>query len=1159
MSALSSSFSILFMFWSITMLAKKMAFNGGERVLTKAQQIAVLGSGVVGALAYTFTESFWFSAVEGEVYAMSSLFTAVIFWALLKWDEETSAIKHGELSADNRPMRWMIFIMFLFGLAIGVHLLGLLVLPCMAYVIMFQYKDKVDLKTFILTGVIGVFVLGFVQGVVIPKTIDLASSMEVMFKNSLGLPFMSGAISFFVILIAILIGGLMYTRKKNWKFANSAILGLVMLFIGYGSFATIVIRSNANPPLDENNPENLVTLHAYLKREQYGSWPIGYGPYWNSKVNDNRATWGDRSAFYDRRFVITTKSGAEINSFKHEEDAKAFVEASKKSYDIVEKYHETNKDSRKNQVATYQQNTIFPRLFYSLDQNKINGYKQWSGYDPTRRVRTSELGSDDKPLPTFGNNIQYFVDYQVGWMYMRYFMWNFAGRQNDIQGHGDAMRGNYKSGFNFIDEQRLGAMGDNEPHPSKSNETNNSFYFLPLIFGLIGMFFHFRKAPKDAFVVTLLFIFTGFAILIYLNQKPFEPRERDYAYAASFYAFALWIGLSVYGLYEAYQKFTAKDRYYLFTSAGILLALCVAGASFTGAFTPVLSGVVILAIAFAVIFLFVIMKNMVKKAEGASIGAVVIAMVVPFILGVQGWDDHDRSDRYFARDLAYNYLIGCEQNSILFTNGDNDTFPLWYLQEVEGKRTDVRVCNLSLMQTDWYTNQMKMRAYDSDPLPIKFTEDQILMYAGNTDMVEINNFFVDDFAKKNPAAYKELLALKVKHNPEAFSRALLSFRAALANALGSMKAKNASLNQNLPVLRAKLMEPLETPTVDDYLTIKSTVEKVIDMLRNQELSADENMVRSLLDASQNWEDSFDYLPAKYVMDFLRNDDYMFVAPEGRGSLRFFPSKGMIFPIDADKAVKSGMITEAEKEVCPKELRISFGKGPILRNGVSRLTREEIMMLDAIVNSEWERAVYYSSPYGSEVSKAFYQAGALVQSGSVFALTPLRGQAAKDNSRKATYECYMNEYKYGNLKGESVVADYYVRRHTNQYRRDFFQLAQDYEEVYNRQYGQRISDIGRQIEQMEVMNLEGGEDQIASLKEEQAKLLKDGEAMKDTVVMIIEKSLEELPLSKVLDMGEPVANGGLQVSVNNGGNIQRNQIAQNYVDGMIATTSSYCTK
>ncbi|MDX1444738.1 DUF2723 domain-containing protein [Lishizhenia sp.] len=1149
MSALSSSFTILFMFWSITMLAKKMAFKE-SRVLSKAQQIAILGSGVVGALAYTFTESFWFSAVEGEVYAMSSLFTAVIFWALLKWDEESTAIKHGELSPDIRPMRWMILIMFLFGLAIGVHLLGLLVLPCMAYVIMFNYKDKVDLKTFILTGVIGVLVLGFVQNGVIPKTIDLASSMEVWFKNSLGLPFMSGAITFFVILLGLLIFGLYYTRKKDWKFTNSAILGLIVLFIGYGSFATIVIRSNANPPLDENNPENLVTLHAYLKREQYGSWPIGYGPYWNSKMNEDRSKWGDRSPFYDRRFVITTKGGAEIKSFKEEKDALAFVEKSDKKYEIVEKYFETNADSRENQVPTYSQNTIFPRMFFSSDANKIRGYKQWSGYDENRRVSPSKLGSDDKPLPTFGNNIQYFLDYQVGWMYMRYFMWNFAGRQNDIQGHGDAMRGNYKSGFDFIDQQRLGAMGENEPHPSKSNPSNNSFYFLPLIFGLIGMFFHYRKAPKDAFVVTLLFFFTGFAILVYLNQKPFEPRERDYAYAASFYAFAFWIGLSVYGLFEAYKNFTKDDQSKLMASAGVLLAFCAA-IGFGAGMSVFLSGVIIVLIGLAIIYLFILMNKVVKGASGASIGAVLIAMIAPIILGVQGWDDHDRSERYFARDLAYNYLIGCEQNSILFTNGDNDTFPLWYLQEVEGKRTDVRVCNLSLMQTDWYTNQMKMRAYDSDPLPIKFTEDQILMHAGSSDVIELNSFFVQDMATKKPELFKEVMALKIKHNKVAFNRAILSFRSSLANAMGSMTAKNAKMNQNLPVLQAKLMEPLENPSINDYLTINATVDKILDMYQKGELNADQNLIQQLFEASKNWESSFDYLPAKYVMEFLRNDDNMFMAPNNGGTVRFFPSKGLIFDIDPDKVVKSGLITEGEKEMCPSEMRISFAKGPVFRSDVSRLTREEVMMLDAIVNSEWERAVYYSSPYGSDVSKAFYQAGALVQSGAVYALTPLRGQAAKTNSRLASYDCYMNEYKFGNLKGESVVADYYVRRHTNQYRRDFFQLASDYEEIYSAQYGQQLRNIDAQLGNLELLNNPSDQEVIDSLKTKREQLLTEGEAVRDTVLMILNKSLEEIPLNKVLDMGEPMANGGLTVRVNAGGSVQNQQIAPNYIDGVIA--------
>ena len=1142
MSALSSSFSILFMFWSITMLAKKMAQRDG-REIGNAQSIAILASGVVGALAYTFTESFWFSAVEGEVYAMSSLFTAAIFWALLKWDEETTMIKHGELSSELRPMRWMVLIMFLFGLAIGVHLLGLLVLPCMAYVIMFNYKKEVSVKTFIITGIIGIAALGFVQNGVIPKTIDLASSMEVAFVNSFGMPFMSGAITFFVLLIAALVVGLYLTRKKGWKFANAAILGLIMLFIGYGSFATIVIRSNANPPLDENNPENLVTLHAYLKREQYGSWPILYGPYWNSEMSKDQSTFGDRSPFYDRRYVVQTRSGAVVKTYKEEKDAKAFVENSGKSYTIDEKYFETNKDSRENQIPTYEQNTLFPRMFYSLDQNKIKGYKSWSGYDAERRVSGSKLGKDGKPIPTFAENLSFFVNYQVDWMYMRYFMWNFAGRQNDIQGHGDQMRGNFKSGFDFIDEMRLGAMGENQPYPSKENPSNNSFYFLPLIFGLIGLFFHYRKAPKDAFVVTLLFLFTGFAILIYLNQKPFEPRERDYAYAASFYAFAIWIGLSVYGLYEAFKNFTIEDRSWLLKSSGVIVGLCALISIMTGNFATMLSAIVIVLIGLLVIYLFVMMNKLVSKGTTASIGAGVIAMIVPIILGVQGWDDHDRSDRYFARDLAYNYLVGCQQNSILFTNGDNDTFPLWYLQEVEEKSTDVRVCNLSLMQTDWYTNQMKMKAYDSDPLPISFTEDQILMYAGNTDQVEFNEFFLNDLMSNNPAKYKEIVEMKIKHNPENFKRAITMFRNNLGQAIGGMKSTNASVQAKLPKIQAVLLEPLENPGVDDFMQTSAVINQLLSMMKDRTLEADENLINQLLDARTQWSASFDYLPIDYVMDFLKDDNNIFSKPEA-GSYRFFPSKGLIIPIDGDKAVASGLINEGEKVNCKDELRISFAKGGVFRSDVSRLTREEVMMLDVIANNEWERAIYYSSPYGSEVSKALYSAGALVPHGSVYALTPLKQGAAQDNSRLATYKLYMEDYKYGNLKGESVEADYYVRRHTNQYRRDFFNLASDYAEIYNKKYANQIAQLD--------MALEAGDASNEDSLRKQRKALNDrARGLRDTVRQILSKSMEEMPVDRVLDYSDPMANGALSLNVQVDGKMQRRQVGQNYVDGMLA--------
>ncbi|MEX2483013.1 MAG: DUF2723 domain-containing protein [Brumimicrobium sp.] len=1093
MSALCSSFSILFLFWSITMLGKKIAQKEGA-IMTKAQEIAILGAGFVGAMAYTFTESFWFSAVEGEVYAMSSLFTAVIFWAILKWDEEVTRIKRGELSPEIRPMRWLVLIMFLFGLAIGVHLLGLLVLPCMAYMIMYQYNEKVSPTLFILTGVIGILVLAFIQNGVIPGTIALASSLEVFFVNSLGLPFASGAAFFFIVLIALLAIGLNITRKRKMKLANTAMLGLIMLFIGYGSFATIVIRSNANPPLDENNPENLVTLHAYLKREQYGSWPILYGEYFNSKTAPTDQ-FEDRSPFYDKRWVVTTSSGSEIAAFRDKEIAENYVKNSGKSYDLVQKYFETNKNTRKNQVPVYTQNTFFPRMFFRGDANRASGYRQWSGYDANRR---GPKGEDGKPIPSFGENLTFFMSYQVNWMYWRYFMWNFTGRQNDIQGHGDEFRGNWLSGFEAVDEARLGAQGDNAPYFTQTNPSNNKFYFIPLILGLIGLFFHFMKAPKDAFVVLLLFLFTGLAIVVYLNQKPFEPRERDYAYAASFYAFAIWIGLGVYGLFEAFRSFAKEEYKKLGVAYGIILLLClITDATSSGGMAATMSALIIGAIGIGSMAFMTMLRKANFSGNGAAGVATLLGLVAPFLLGNQGWDDHDRSNRTPAKSLAYNYLIGCAPNSILYTNGDNDTFPLWYLQEVEGVRTDVRVANLSLMQTDWYTEQMMMKAYESEPLPIKFREDQILMGAGNTDYT----LFIDYETYKSrisPKVADEILREKIRGNQSIFAQSLKRLNNGLVGAIKSMTSNNASTEELMAKVVEELETPVENPGFEEYKRTDLIIRRLFTELRSKNLTADENLVKQLQSVASTWTNEWDYLPLDYAMKFVRNDDNLIEQRGGR-KLRFFPASGFVLDVNPENAAKAGIISEDQVNNCVNKIRFNFRKGRIFRSDVNGLSREETMMLDILANFDWTRGMYFSSPGGSDVAKALYAEGLLQNLGQIHGLSPLKDESFEDDARDRMYKNVMETYDYANLHEESVLVDYYVRRHTDQYRNNFIELASKYVNEYRA----------------------ASKNNVDSLNDDSNK---DADFYADKVEEIIQYSLEKLPIDKVYDFGEPRAIG-----------------------------------
>lgn len=613
LSALMSAGTILFLFWTITILARKILAPTGQD--TVGSTISIMGAGLVGALAYTFSDSFWFSAVEGEVYASSSFFTAIVFWAMFKW-EAVAEESHGN--------RWIILIAYLMGLSIGIHLLNLLTIPALAFIYYFR-KFKPTTTGIIKTAIAGVAILGLVQYGIISGLVKIASKFELMFVNGFGMPFWSGFIIFFLLVIAGIIYGLNYTHKRNQPIWNLSLLCLVFILLGYSSYAMIVIRSNANPPMDENDPEHAFNLLGYINREQYGDRPLFYGQYYNARQTD-----------------------LEEGDMQYTKGEDRYIETTRKISPIYDPAY----------------STIFPRMYSSQD-NHISAYKEWAG-----------IRGDGKP--TFAQNIKFFWNYQMIHMYWRYFMWNFAGRQNDQQGHGGITKGNWISGIKGLDEMRLGPQGELS-EGMKANKARNTFYFLPLILGIIGLVWHYRRDNHDAWTVMLLFFFTGLAIVLYLNQYPYQPRERDYAYAASFYAFAIWIGLGVTAIAEKLSK------------------------------------------------------SKVPLAAAGGLATVVTMVAVPGLMAKEGWDDHNRANRYTSRDIAWNYLQSCAPNAVIFTNGDNDTFPLWYAQDVEGIRTDVRIVNLSLLNTDWYIDQMKRKAYESDPVPFKSTHDRYVQ--GTRDYV----------------------------------------------------------------------------------------------------------------------------------------------------------------------------------------------------------------------------------------------------------------------------------------------------------------------------------------------------------------------------------------------------------------------------------------
>lgn len=624
MSVLSSSFTILFLFWTITMLAEKALKSSGE--LTDDKIYIIIGAGLVGALAYTFSDSFWFSAVEGEVYAMSSFFTALVFWAILRWER---------VADEKRHLHWLVFIAYLIGLSIGVHLLNLLAIPAIAMIYYFK-KYSATPKGMILTGLVSVVILYFIMNILIPGIVQLEAKTELLFVNTFGLPFDSGTTMFFIAVIALVIFGLYITHLKGKVVLNTIVLALTFILIGYSSFFMIVIRANANPPQNMNTPSDAMSFLSYLGREQYGTWPLLHGAYYNAPLNPENP-YSDGTPVYRKDTTIG-------------------------KYIIV--------DDRKGVVPNYDPRfeTLFPRMWSNTRSSHIDAYKYWGKIKGTPITVTKNDGTREVVYkPTFLENLRFFFTYQVSHMYFRYFMWNFVGRQNDIEGHGGIQEGNWISGINFIDNWRLGDQ--NNLPPSMQNPARNRFYFLPLLLGIAGFLFHWKRNYKDTIVVALLFLMTGLAIIVYLNQTPYQPRERDYSYAASFYAFAIWIGLGAIALWD----FLSKKM------------------------NPKISAIVV---------------------------TLVALLLVPGIMAKEGWDDHNRSNKYIARDFAHNYLIGCDEDAVLISYGDNDTFPLWYIQDVEDVRTDVRVANHMLASGDWYVHQLARKVNKSSPLPFTLTNEQ---------------------------------------------------------------------------------------------------------------------------------------------------------------------------------------------------------------------------------------------------------------------------------------------------------------------------------------------------------------------------------------------------------------------------------------------------
>jgi hypothetical protein len=919
MSALASAFTILFLFWTITHLARKILIRE-ESDYNRNNILAMMFAGAVGALAYTFSDTFWFSAVEAEVYATSSLFTAFVFWAILKWEN---------IAEEPHANKWLILIAYLMGLSIGVHLLNLLAIPAIVFVIYFR-KYKISTRGIIASLLISVLILGAMMYVIIPGIVMVGSWVELMFVNGFGLGYHSGLITYVIVLFGLIAFGIYYTYRKRLVLWNTFVTIFAVIAIGYASYGVIIIRSNADTPLDESNPDTAFSLLRYLNREQYGQTPLFYGNYFNAPA-------------------IERIDGKPIY---YKEDGK-YVTVQNPDY----KYHPDFQG-------------LFPRMWSDQDHH-IEQYMYWAKmneselFEPVRDSDGNPVRAQDgsfrfdrsRPAakPTFGQNLRFFFRYQVGYMYLRYFMWNFAGRQNDIQGHGELTHGNWISGIKFIDESRLGPK-ENMPDYLRDNPGRNTYFFLPLILGIVGMFFHYKNENKDFWVVTLLFLFTGLAIVAYLNQYPIQPRERDYAYAGSFYAFTIWIGLGVLGLINYLTK-----NY---------------------------------------------------KSTSAIIGVGVASLVfVPGLLANQNWDDHDRSGRYTARDFAWNYLNTCEENAIIFTNGDNDTFPLWYLQEVEGVRTDVRVINLSYFTADWYIEQMATRMYESDPVKFGFNRQQYrngfrdyVMLAQNTQTLvdekynsnlsffeneyeELYGRFLDKAAKSNlpsvaPKDYAELLKGHTQISPESF-----------AGAVSRVGRRQAELGFDKQTLDALLAD------------IESFIKRV-----------DES-----------------HMPLRDAMAFLRTED-----PRFRDGRYFFPGNKFLIDVNKDEVLAAGILNEDQAERIVDQVRWELTG----RRGVTKNSLMILDLLDQISQDGWNRPIYFAITASRDnfLDLEPY----LHREGLGYRLLPATGAEndlfAGSVNTDRMYENVMDVFRWGNIEDTTVYLDENNLRMLTNFRYTFASLA-----------------------------------------------------------------------------------------------------------------------
>ncbi len=866
MSALSSAFTILFLFWTITHLAKKIISTDNNKPLSTAQNIAIFGSGITGALAFTFSDSFWFSAVEGEVYAMGSMFTALLFWLILKWENDNSP----------RADKWLILISFIIGLGIGVHLLVLLVIPAIGLIYYFKkFNNNITTKNFIIANIVIALIFGIIFKVLFPYIMKFFGIMEIFTVNSLGLPFNSGTFVAMILLVSTIIISLYYSYKKGKYYLNLAMLSITFMIIGFSCWLIIPIRANANPPINLNDPSDAIGMLDYFNREQYGDWPVFYGPSYTAYDYIQQGVEGqvDKGPIYKKN----DKSG------KYETIGRKFDYKFKSEY-----------------------NKLFPRMYTPSSKSH---YEDFLG---------GQLAPGEKP--SLIDEIAFFMNYQFGHMYMRYFFWNFVGRQNDILSEGKISKGNWKSGINFIDNILLGNQ-DKLPRELKNNKANNKYYFLPLIFGLIGLFFHLNNDPKRFYSILSIFFLTGLGILLYTNNKVFEPRERDYALVGSFYIFTVWIGLSVLAIFQTINK---------------------------------------------------------KQSVSVAIGATALISIAPILMGAQNWDDHDRSERYTAFSEANNYFDACKENSILVVYGDNDTYPLWSLQEVQGYRRDLKIINHLLLASDWHAQQAKRKTLDAQAVP------------STLPLEDYGREMNDEFIIFNDPTIKRLTA----------KEAIEFIR----------DQKTGKYDQYLKNLKQSELQKMNE-VVDFYNQLEQGMSLEIQRGGESAMQAMSQIddVKSRAKYFSRVRDEFKKLNLK--------------------KSAILPTPNIIIPVDKEKVLKNGIVSNKYADKIVDSINLTLPVSYKVTEefiDVSTLMKNDIMMLDIIATNDWDRGIYFGGGGASEAESVLFLQDYLEYDGFVYQLVPiktkkgLQGDNGMIDTEKLLNIC--NNFKWGNLKDPDAYFD-----------------------------------------------------------------------------------------------------------------------------------------